>query len=89
MGADVLCELPEELPEQVCQQWTSQIQALVAVVIPVILVPSAQRNLQAHTQSRDYEATIAKHHAPLLHYTDMRTLGHYDTFVDSWKDSGP
>ena len=47
MGAHVLRELSEELPEQVCKQWTPQIQALVAVVIPVILVPPAQRDLRA------------------------------------------
>lgn len=46
MGPDILCELAEELPEQIRKQGAPQVQALVAVVIPVILVPPAQRDLR-------------------------------------------
>lgn len=43
--AHIFGELPEELPEEVGQQGSPQIQALVAVVIPVVLLPPAQCHL--------------------------------------------
>ena len=45
MRAYVLGEFAEELPEQIGQQGTPKIQALVAVVIPIVLIPPSQRHL--------------------------------------------
>jgi hypothetical protein len=41
MVAHVLGQLPEQLPEQAGQEGPTQVQALVGVVIPVILLPPA------------------------------------------------
>ena len=45
VAAHVLGELAEQLPEQARQQGPPQVQALVRVVVPVILLPPAQRHL--------------------------------------------
>ena len=47
-AAHVLDHLAEEVPEQARQEGPSQVQALVGVVIPVILIPPAQRDLRFH-----------------------------------------
>ena len=46
-AAHVLDDLAEEVPEQACQEGAPQVQALVGVVIPVILIPPAQRYLRS------------------------------------------
>ena len=42
----ILSDLAEEVPEEAGQQRAPQIQALVGIVIPVILVPPSQGHLR-------------------------------------------
>ena len=44
--AHILGDLPEQVPEQAGQQRASQVQALVCIVIPVVLIPPAKGHLQ-------------------------------------------
>jgi hypothetical protein len=43
---DILGELAEQLAEQLREQWAAQVQPLVGIVVPVVVLPPPQRHQQ-------------------------------------------